>query len=217
LAAATGASPAPEVLDAEAGLDRRAVRQVRGLVRHGGVASDVPCARLAVALARDAQRRRPEPLLLAFCMVLVVGCVALFAARLNEGHIDLLTAVWGGSAGFGIYGLWLIRRMRTRAPQAELRNLSFLREAGTPYRYEGGREPVRVPVPALVASTLVILVFYDLGYGALTLAMNGRALSIGRVAGHGAGFAVLMTILNMTLMRSRNARQALRSTAGRDG
>jgi hypothetical protein len=108
-------------------------------------------------------------------------------------------------------------RTRACAPQAELSNLRFLREAGEPYSYDAERKPAQVPLPALVASTLAVFAFYDLAFGALTLAMGERELSVGRVIGHGAVFAVLMTVVNMTLMRSRNDRQALRSTAGQDG
>jgi polyferredoxin len=210
-------APARDVLAAEAGMDRRTVRQVRRLMRRGRVAPDVPRARLAVALARDAQRRQSNPLLTAFFAALVVGWIWLFVTRLKGGHIDLLTAIWAGAAAWGIYVLWMLWRTRTSAPQAELRSLRFLQEAGEPYRYEAERGPARVPMPALVTSTLVAFAFYDLGFGALTLAMDGKALSVDRVVGHGAVFAAFMTLFNMTLMRRRNNRQALRSTAGQDG
>lgn len=185
-------------------------------MRRGRVAPDVPRARLVVALARDAQRRQSNPLLTAFFAILVIGWLGFFVARLKGGHVDLLAAVWALAAAWGIYTLWVLWRMRTGASQAELRNLSFLREARVPYSYEAEREPARVPRPALVASTLAIFAFYDLAFGALTLAMDGRVLSLGRIVGRGAGFAVLMTLFNMTLMRSRNHRQALRSTIGQD-
>ncbi len=210
-------TPAGDVLAAEAGLHRRTVREARSLMRRGRVAPDVPRARLVVALARDAQRRQSNPLLSAFFAVLVIAWLGLFVARLKEGHVDLLAIVWGLAAAWGVYTLWVLWRMRTGAPRAELCNLSFLREVGEPYSHELERAPTRVPTPALVTSTLAIFVFYDLTFGALTLAMDGRGLSLARIAGHGAFFAVLMTLFNLTLMRRRNQRQALRSTVGQDG
>jgi hypothetical protein len=101
-------APARDVLAAEAGLDRRAVRQARRLVRRGHVAPDVPRARLAVALARDAQRRQPDSLLTAFFAVLIIGWIWFFVARLKGGHIDLLAVFWAGVAAWGVYVLWML-------------------------------------------------------------------------------------------------------------
>jgi hypothetical protein len=206
-------APAQDVLAAEARVDRRAARQVRRLMRRGGVAQDIPRARLAVALARDAQRRQSGLVLMAFFALLVLGWIWFFVARLREGHIDVLTAIWAGASVWGIYLLWVLWRTRLRAPQAELRNLRFLQEAGEPYR-ETARGPVPVPIPALVTSAFAAFALYDLSFGALTLAMDGSALSVGRVVTRGAVFAAFMTLFNMTLMRSRTTRQALRSNAG---
>jgi hypothetical protein len=208
-------APAQDVLAAEAGVDRRTVRQVRRLVRRGAVAQDIPRARLAVALARDAQRRQPGRSLMAFFALLVLGWIWFFMARLREGHVDVLAAIWAALSVWGIYVLWVLWRTQLRARQAELCNLRFLQEVGEPYREET-RGPVLVPIPALVISAFVAFAFYDLGFGALALAMDGSALSVGRVVTHGAFFAAVMTLFNMTLMRSRTTRQALRSTAGQD-
>lgn len=214
LAAGVGLAPASDVVAALAGMDRRTVRQVRRLVRRGLVAPDAPRARLAVALARDFQRRQPGPLLTVFFTAIIVGWGWFFGRRVAGGQFDPLTLLWGATAAWGIWMGWALWRMRRGAPRAELRNLAFLRDAGEPYLLDTECQPAQVPLPAVVASACLVFAFYDLGYGALTLAGNGRTLSISRVVGHGALFAALMTAVNLTVMRKRNEQQTQRSTAG---
>lgn len=214
LAAGVGLAPASDVVAALAGMDRRSVRQVRRLVRRGLVAPDAPRARLAVALARDVQRRQSSRLLSMLFAAFVVGLTWFFVRRLAQDHLDLLTLFWGAATAWGIWMVWALWRMRRGAPQAELRNLAFLRDAGEPSPSETECRPTRVPLPAVAASACVAFVYYDLGFGALTLAGDGRALSISRVVGHGALFAALMSAVNLTIMRKRNEQQTLRSTAG---
>jgi hypothetical protein len=199
---------------AQVGMDRRTVREVRRLVRRGGVAPDVPRARLAVALARAAQRLQPSPALMVFFALLVALSVWLFVSEISRGHVDVLVVVWAGFAVWGVYVLWARWRERDTAPRAELENLRLLEEMGAPYPSDARSEPVRVSSLTVVTSALVVFAFYDLTYGALTLAGDGKPFSVARVIGHGAVFAAFMTFANLTLMRGRHQRLSQRPTAG---
>ncbi len=107
--------------------------------------------------------------------------------------------------------------MRRAAERAELASLEVLERAGQPYPHDASSTPVRPARVAVVGGALLLLVFYDLSYGALTLALHDRVLTIGDAVGRGAIFAVLMVSFNLTLGRRRNERNAGRSTAGQRG
>lgn len=118
-AAGTGQMPPEEVLAAQEGMDRRTVREVRRLVRRGRLAPDVPRARLAVALARAAQRQHPSPAL-TLCFAMLVALAAwLSVPHVLRGHIDFIGVVWAGFAVWGVYALWGLWRARDAAPLAE--------------------------------------------------------------------------------------------------
>jgi hypothetical protein len=214
LAAGVGQMPSEEIVAAQAGMDRRTVRGVRRLVRRGRVAPDVPRARLAVALARTTQRLQPSPAL-TVCFALLVALSAwLSVSRGLRGHTDRFAVVWAGVTVWMAYILWALWRSRRAAPRAELENMRLLQEAGTPYPPDAVGAPVRASPLTAVTSAVVIFVFYDLGFGASSLASDGKALSFARVVGHGAFFATFMTLSNLTLMRSRHERLSQGPTAG---
>ncbi|MFI4992105.1 MAG: hypothetical protein ACHQCH_00620 [Solirubrobacterales bacterium] len=213
LAVGLGQGPSAELLAAEADLDRRTVREVQRLVRRGGEAPDVVRARFAVAYARDLQRRKAHPLLVAFWLLLLAGFVWQFVSQIDAGHVAL-TIFWGASTAWGVYATIAIWRMRSRAPRAELQNMRVLREAGHPYPDDADSRPVKAPWQAVAVAAIFATLFYDVGFGGLTVATNGEALSPSRVLEKGAAFAVLMTLANLTLMRSKNNKDAARQTAG---
>lgn len=101
-------------------------------------------------------------------------------------------------------------------PRGELSpdEMGVLREAGQPYPDDADSRPVNAPWQAVVVAAIFATLFYDVGFGGLTVATNGETLSPSRVLAKGAAFAALMTLGNLTLMRSKHNKDASRETAG---
>jgi hypothetical protein len=53
-------------------------------------------------------------------------------------------------------------------------------------------------------------VFDDLSFGALIDAVAGRSSSLGHAVAHGALFATVMCVANLTILRRRTKRQSQR-------
>jgi len=209
-----GQGPSGEVLIARQAADRRGMRDARRLVRQGRAAADPARARLVVALARESQRQQPGMGLALFFAVLVIAWAALFVAQADRGHL-LLALVWAAATIFGVRSLWVTWRVATNAAQAELNNLQLLEEAGQPYPPDAPAVQTPVSYGHRAISAAVLFVFYDLVFGALSQAMDGKSLSFDAIAQRGAIFAVFMVIANLTVLRGLRERRAQRPTAGR--
>ncbi len=214
LAAGVGQGPSDEVLVARQTTDRRGMRDARRLVRQGQAAPDPARARLVVALARESQRQQPGIGLALLFAVFVIAWAGLLVAQVNRGHV-LLAIVWAGATIFGVHSLWVMWRVGTNAAQAELNNLQLLEEAGQPYPPDAPAAQAPVSYGHRAISAAVLFVLYDLTFGALSQAMNGKSLSFDAIAERGAIFAVFMVIANVTVLRGLRGRRAQRPTAGR--
>jgi hypothetical protein len=214
LAAGMGQGSSGEVLVARQATDRRGMRDARRLVRQGRAAPDPARARLVVALARESQRQHPGIGLTLFFAVLVVAWASLFVVQVDRGHV-LLAIVWAAATIFGVHSLWVTWRVATNAAQAELNNLQLLEEAGQPYPPDApAAAPASVSYRHRAISVAVLFVLYDLVFGALSQAMDGKSLSFDAIAQRGAIFAVFMVIANLTVLRGARERRAQRPTAG---
>ena len=92
--------------------------------------------------------------------------------------------------------------------------MRVLREAGQDYPADTDSRPVNPPWQAVAVAAIFATLGYDVTFGGLTVATNGEALGLSRVLEKGAAFAVLMTLANLTFIRSKRNKDAARTTAG---
>ena len=205
-----------EIAAASGSLDASAIRRTRRLVRKGQAAGTPATARLAVALARRTQRRYSVG---GLAVLLVIAAVAIgFAVKRFENHGAGAAVI--SFAAFGIWACWISLRswhLDGKARQAELVNMQLLVDAGEPYP---GRPPTGVlPIsaPAQAIRTVFTWLLYDLSYGAVTLAFDEQAISLGRVVGRGAVWATLMVVFVVLFSPGQRDRQSEKSTIGQRG
>jgi uncharacterized membrane protein (DUF485 family) len=210
LGAAIGQAPSRELVEAQRGFDRATVRKVRRLVRRGEAAPDPQQARLAVAIAHDMQRRQRlsgTRTMVVFALILVAW--AWLAVQQLTGGRPVLGVMFAVLALWGAYLLARLPVWRRNTDEAERLNRELL-EGDEPHPETSAGGLARPSRPALAAGVAFALVFYTAGFGALTLAMAGEPLTVGRIVAHGAWFGVAMTVVNLTVMRRRNQRASRR-------
>jgi hypothetical protein len=211
-----GQRPSRELVEAAKPLRLGDRLQGRRLVLRGRAADQVPVARYAVAVARRAQRARP---VIAGLLVLAaaVGIFVFFTLRELERH-DKSSSVILLAAAAALCAWQCLRTARSvrSAPAAELANMRFLEQAGHPYPADADPAPMPMPAPwlATVAAIPITFMIYDLIYGTLTLATDGKTVTLVRAGERGAVWAALMTFFMTVLGRSRQDEQAGRPTAG---
>jgi hypothetical protein len=85
-------------------------------------------------------------------------------------------------------------RARRRAAQPDA-----LERAGRPYVEDAAAaDPATVPVFALVVRVVAARLFEAVTYGTLTSLFEDRGLTLGHVVVHGATFATLMAVVQLT-------------------
>ena len=207
--AAAGQPPPRELVAARRGLTRAQRRTASRAVRRGEAADDPAVARLAVAQARMALRRRPGAPLVWFFAAMVALWAAVAVWALARGHVAL-ALVFAVVTPYGLWTLWSIRPTAfTAARQAERGNRETLERAGCPYEEDlAAAEPVRLPVTATAAGVVALWLFDDLFYGAVVDLFDGRPLRLGHVVLRGAAFATLVAVANLTWVRRRTKRRS---------
>jgi hypothetical protein len=169
---------------------------------------------LAVAVARELQRRQPSPVVAVLFACFVVGFVYFFVREMTRPTLHPKAAFWGIAAVGGLAALWELWRGAKTAPRAELANLRYLEQAGQPYPRDVDSRPVSVSPAARVLAAVALFALYDLTYGGLTLVMDGKTLTLDGVAGRGALWAAGMVIVNLTVLHSAHERDLQKPTAG---
>ena len=207
-----GLAPSAEVLESSASLSCGEIRIVRRLVANGRPAADAQSARLAVALARQQQRRSmtARELLVLFALLGLAWIVA--AVRIDRfGPAQIVLAVL---AILLFRSSWIEWRHRRYSPRAELENMQVLERLGTPYVERRESEPVHAPAIARVSRAIALLVFYGLSFGSLTASSRGHVATAGRIVLSGALVAVLMTLFSVAFQRNKVDERERRPTAG---
>lgn len=208
--------PPREVVEAAEPLRIRQRLRARGAVRRGEAAAEPPEARYAVALARWQQRTRQSKWGLLLTAALL-GLIVFYARKeLTRGSSvgGSLLAITALLAACQL--VRAVRRLRA-APAAELANMRLLELAGKPYPPDADPRPTSLTHwSATVASLAINFVSFDLIYGAITVAVDGRAITPDRVIVHGALWGALMTIV-ITFRQNERDERARRPTAGTGG
>ncbi len=175
----------------------------------------MPVARYAVAVARRAQRMRPTAVGLVLCAI--VQCALIFYAGRDLARHE--HASFAALAVLALLDAWLllsiVAGMRF-APTAELANMRFLQQAGDPYPTDADPRPMPMPAPWLeiVLALPMTFAIYDLTYGLLTLAVDGKTITLTRVIERGAVWAALMTVFVTALTKRKTEEASARPTAG---
>jgi hypothetical protein len=197
-------------------LDAGTIRRTRRLVRRGEVAEDPPSARLAVALAREEQRRF-SPGGLVFVVLLAAAALGFAGSRLEDGRVSVIVILSAGFGSWACWTCWQSWRLDATARHAELANMRLLADAGEPYprRPPSGLLPASASTQA--AGAIIRWVFYDLSYGAFTLALEGEAIWLGRIVLRGALWATFMIVFNVVYQRRERERQSEKPTVGQRG
>jgi hypothetical protein len=207
-----GLAPSAEVLESSAPMSCGEIQIVRRLVARGRPVADAQGARLAIALARQQQRRlmTARGLLVLFLLLGLAWIVT--AVRLDRfGPAQIVLAVL---AILLLRSLWIGWRHRRYSPRAELENMQVLERLGTPYVERRKSEPVHAPAIARVSGAIALLVFYDLSFGSLTASSRGHVATAGRVVLDGALVAVFMTLFSVAFQRNKVDERERRPTAG---
>jgi hypothetical protein len=212
-AALGGLAPSAEVLESSASMSCGEIQIVRRLVARGRSAADAPGARLAVALARQQQRRSMNRWGL-LVVVLLLGGFAWIVAEARIDRFELPQIVLAVLAILLLRSLWIAWRHGRYSSRADLENMRVLERLGTPYVERRESEPVHAPAIARVSGAIALLVFYDLSFGSATLSSQGHATTVARVIGHGALYAVFMTLFSLTFLRNKVDERERRPTAG---
>jgi hypothetical protein len=214
--AAVGQAPLRELVEARRGLDRATIRRVRRTVRRGEMAGSAREARLAVAIARDLQRReRPSgPKLRAFFAVSNVFFAGKAVVLLADG--DIARGVFFIALVWCAWPLDMRGRRRRAAEQAERANVELLERCGQPYETPlAGRATVQRPRgPWLVACVVAAFVVFVAAFGTFVTFLDGDPVTVGHVIAIGLPFGVGMTIVNLIRLRKWNERAA--SAAARE-
>ena len=218
-AAGMGAGPSDEVVRTRSEVSGREARRVRRLVLRGEAADDPGRARLAVALARERQRNQTSSTTVAvLCFALLVGaCIWLAVQRLESPRAPAIGLLLVGVVVYLAYAFARFFRVRANAPNAELANMAYLSALGQPYPTHWGGSPIVLHGRDRLLAIALVFLFYDLGYGALRIALGGEALTPLGVLGAGAVFALLMTLVGSAVNGARSESRALRPTAGQRG
>jgi hypothetical protein len=212
-----GLAPSPGVLEASTPMGCSEIQAVRRLVARGRPAADVPSARLAVALARQQQRRSTSSWGMLFVLIVVFGGLAWLVAEVRLDRFELPQVVLAVIVILLLRSLWTTWRHGRYAPRAELENMRVLERLGAAYVERRGIEPVHAPSIARISGVIALLLFYDLSFGALTASSHGHAVSAGRVAGHGALYAIFVTLFSLMFQRNEVDERDRRPTAGTRG
>jgi hypothetical protein len=208
-----GLAPSAEVLESSAPLSCGDVQIVRRLVARGRPAADAPGARLAVALARQQQRRsmnRWGPLV----VVLLLGGFAWIVAGARIDRFELPQIVLVVLAILLLRSLWVAWRDGRYSARAELENMRVLERLGATYVERRESERVQAPTIVHISGTIALLVFYDLSFGSATLSSQRQATTVAHVIGHGALYAVFMTLFSLAFLRNKVDGRERRPTAG---
>jgi hypothetical protein len=110
--------------------------------------------------------------------------------------------------------LWVAWREARYSARAELENMRVLERLGVPYAERRESERVQAPTIVHFSGTIALLVFYDLTFGSATLSSQRHATTVAHVIGHGALYAVLMTLFSLTFLRNKVDGRERRPTAG---
>lgn len=152
-------------------------------------------------------------------MLLVIAAAAFgFAVnRLDDGDLDAVAILF---VTFGIWACWTCWRgwrLDATARRAEIANMRLLLDAGQQYPRHPPTGLLPISAASHVAGAILIWLIYDLSYGALTLAVDGSASSLGRIVGRGALWATLMVVFNIAYLRGQRERQSEKPTLGQRG
>jgi hypothetical protein len=208
-----GLAPSAEVLESSATMSCGEIQIVRRLVARGRPAADVPSARLAVALARQQQRRSMNRWGL-LVLVLLLGGFAWIVAEVRIDRFELPQIVLAVLAILLLRSLWTAWRDRRYSARAELENMQVLERLGTPYAERRESSRVQAPTIARVTGAIALLVFYDLSFGSFTASSRGHAATVGRVVVDGALYAVFMTLFSFAFLRNKVDERERQPTAG---
>jgi hypothetical protein len=205
-----------EVAAASVGLDTRTIRRVRRLVSKGQAAPDCAGAKLAVALARGRQRAysRAAP----FVFALLSAGVAWLGVKTLQSHgLNAACVIFGAIAIWFVWSMGRAPVLARSARKAELANMQRLVELGEPYPSRPPTGVAPISAPSRLAGAVASWAIYDLSYGALTLAFDGKTLSLDRIVGRGAIWAVLMVAFNLIFLPGQRERQSEKPTVGQRG
>ncbi len=184
-------------------------RKANRAIRRGVAAGDPRVAWLAAAKARWMLQNRQATWLTVFFALLVISwAVVGIGALADEQWVIGLIFV-----AFFLWGLWLLYDLRPaafeRVRDAERLNRATAQRAGLGLSGATSTPPEYTPLQT-AASVVVVWIFYDVTFGALTRGMDGKSLGFDQILLSGAFFATLMVIFNLTLGRARNRRRAER-------
>src|SRR5580658_2978240 len=133
LGAANGVKPSVELVQAMDALDRRSIRRVTRLTRHGNATSNPSEARLAVALAHQTRQRAPTPTAYAVFALAISVYLGIFVWQAARGEVDA-AGILTGAAGLWFTAFTIQGRIRIRnAATAERLNLEVLKTTAQPY------------------------------------------------------------------------------------
>jgi hypothetical protein len=175
------------------------------------VAVDDPrTAWLAAASARWMFENRQGPLPTVFFGLLVISWAVIGVESLVDERW-LLGAIF---LGFFLWGVWLLYAMRPaafeKARDAERLNRAVAERAGIGPGSAAARPREYKPLQT-AAAAVALWIFYDLSFGALTRAMDGKSLAVDQIVLNGVLFATFMVIFQLTVGRRRNRSRAERS------
>jgi hypothetical protein len=210
LGAANGVKPSVELVQAMDALDRRSIRRVTRLTRHGNATSNPSEARLAVALAHQTRQRAPTPTAYVVFALAIAVYLGIFVWQAADGEVDA-AGILTGAAGLWFIYMVILGSIRLRnAATAERLNLEVLQRASEPYSPSWSPANIDIPPAAFLAITVAMFFLYALPFGLLQLAGPELTHSASTVIAKGAFFGVFMTVFQLTLGRSLTQRRSER-------
>lgn len=166
-----------------------------------------------MALARERQRSTSRAAL-SVSAVVPAAAAWLAVERLHSHNLDWAAVFFAAVVPFGIWTIARALALDRTARKAELANMRRLVEFGEPYPSRPTTGLLAVSAPARLAGAVFSFVFYDVSYGALTLALDGKTLSVDRVVARGAVLAVFMVVFGEVILRGQRERQSEKPTVG---
>jgi hypothetical protein len=189
-----GSVPTVELVWARASADGPMIRRARWSVFRGVAAGGIDAARVALALAHDAQHRALSQGVIAFRYLLGAAFLALSLhslTGLTGSGRWVCVALGVVSATLLCTTLWASRAAYERGSRSEQANMALLEAAGVVYQPAPNSASIAIAPGRLLGAALAVFAIVDVGIGLCVVSSVGRApLSPPTVALAGAPIAV---------------------------